>query len=187
MVVGTSLGCAILWSYVELYGDASIGKMVFVDQAPSQWRMPDWEHGSKGIYDAASLARIQDAVTRDMEGFAAGNAECCLTHTLPAPILATLTAETLKCDPSHLSRLMADHAQLDWRPVLPRIAKPCLNLYGTTSGCFPVEGTIAVGELIPHCTNVAFEGANHWLYLEEPAKFVAVVAEFVLSKPSDWL
>ena len=89
------------------------------------------------------------------------------------------TAETLKCDPDHLARLMADHAQLDWRPVLPRITKPCLNLYGTESGCFPVEGTIAVGELIPDCTNEAFEGCNHWLYLEKPAECVASVVRFV--------
>ena len=34
VVVGTSLGCAIIWPYVELFGDATIGKMVFVDQAP---------------------------------------------------------------------------------------------------------------------------------------------------------
>ena len=62
---------------------------------------------------------------------------------------------------------------------------PCTRIRGlvvdrrTTSGCFPVEGTIAVGELIPHCTNVAFEGANHWLYLERPTLFNEIVATFV--------
>ena len=97
-----------------------------------------------------------------------GNAECCLTHTLPDELMATLTKETLKCNPDHLGRLMADHAQLDWRPVLPRITKPCLNLYGTTSGCFPVEGTAAVGELIPDCKNVPFEGCNHCEFAHGP-------------------
>ena len=177
-VVGTSLGCAILWSFVELYGDAQLGKMVFVDQAPSQWLFPDWPHGSKGIYDPASLANIQNVVRSDMAGFARGNAECCLTRPIPESVLALITEETLKCDPEDLARVMADHAQLDWRPVLPRIAKPCLNLYGTTSGCFPVEGTAKVGELIPGCRNVAFEGSNHWLYLEEPERFNQLVADF---------
>ena len=59
VVVGTSLGCAVVWAYVELYGEATLGKLVFVDQAPSQWRLPDWSLGSKGIYDAASLSNIQ--------------------------------------------------------------------------------------------------------------------------------
>ena len=32
VVVGTSLGCAVIWAYVELYGDDRLGKLVFVDQ-----------------------------------------------------------------------------------------------------------------------------------------------------------
>ena len=73
---------------------------------------------------------------------------------------------------------MADHAPKDWRDVLPRITVPCLNLYGTNSGCFPVEGTAAVGTLIPRCKSIAVEGCNHWLQLEAPDKFVRAVVEF---------
>ena len=32
-LLGTSLGCAVIWSYVELYGQASVSKLIFVDQA----------------------------------------------------------------------------------------------------------------------------------------------------------
>lgn len=109
IVVGTSLGCAIIWSYVELYTDASLGGCVFVDQAPSQWTFPDWKHGSKGIYDPASLLNIQNVV-RDLPAFAKGNAECCLTKPVDAALMTVLTEETLKCDPEHLGKLMADHA-----------------------------------------------------------------------------
>jgi len=35
-VVGTSMGAAVIWSYLELFGDARIAKAVFVDQAPLQ-------------------------------------------------------------------------------------------------------------------------------------------------------
>jgi len=178
VVVGSSLGCAIIWAFVELYGDESLGKLVFIDQAPSQWRFPDWTYGSKGIFDEASLARIQQALHSSMETFAAGNAECCLSHPLAAPLDALLARETLLCDPDHLARLMADHAPRDWRPVLRRITRPCLNLYGTQSGCFPVEGLRAVGELIADCRSIAFEGHNHWLYLEAPAKFAQLLGAF---------
>ena len=78
VVLGSSLGCAVIWAYVELYGDEALGKCIFVDQAPSQWALPDWTLGSKGIYDAASLANIQAALG-DMSAFADGNAECCLS------------------------------------------------------------------------------------------------------------
>lgn len=178
-LLGSSLGCAIIWSYVELYGQSNLSKLVFVDQAPSQWTMPDWPHGSKGIYDSPSLANIQRAVL-DMDAFADGNAECCLSKPPAADVLALLKAETLRCDPAHLGALMADHAPKDWRPILRRISVPCLNMYGTASGCFPVEGCEAVGALIgAGCRNVAFEGCNHWLYLEAPDHFNELVASFV--------
>lgn len=32
---------------------------------------------------------------------------------------------------------MADHTVLDWRPLLPRITLPCLNLVGRQSAVFP--------------------------------------------------
>jgi hypothetical protein len=31
-VVGTSMGCAVIWSYVELFGTARLKSAVFVDQ-----------------------------------------------------------------------------------------------------------------------------------------------------------
>lgn len=77
-LLGTSLGCAVIWSYVELFGEDRCSKFIFVDQAPSQWVFPDWKLGSKGIYDAASLENIQKAV-QDMDSFADGNAACCLS------------------------------------------------------------------------------------------------------------
>lgn len=38
-VVGASMGAAVIWSYVELFGGDRLGKAVFVDQAPLQVRM----------------------------------------------------------------------------------------------------------------------------------------------------
>lgn len=46
------------------------------------------------------------------------------------------------------------HAQLDWRPLLPHIRVPCLNLIGEVSGVFPEAGCRVVGELIPNCHTV---------------------------------
>ena len=65
------------------------------------------------------------------------------------PVVEQLTAATLKCKADDLAKLMADHTQLDWRPQLPRIQIPCLNLIGCRSGVFPVEGCEAVSHLIP--------------------------------------
>ena len=77
-----------------------------------------------------------------------GNSECCASLPLDVAVEKTLVDETLKCHPAHLAQLMADHTQLDWRPVLQRIAMPCLNMIGCMSGVFPVAGCEAVSALI---------------------------------------
>ena len=44
--------------------------------------------------------------------------------------------------------------QLDWRPILPCIRVPCLNLIGRQSAVFPWQGTEIVGRLVPTCRTV---------------------------------
>jgi pimeloyl-ACP methyl ester carboxylesterase len=87
--------------------------------------------------------------------------------------------ETMRCDPHALGQLMADHTQLDWRPLLPLLSLPCLNCVGGCSGVFPVEGCLSVAELAPDCCSVVFSRANHWLYLEQPEEFNKLLLDFV--------
>ncbi len=35
-VVGASMGCAVIWSYIELFGEERLAAAVLVDQAPLQ-------------------------------------------------------------------------------------------------------------------------------------------------------
>ena len=118
-----------------------------------------------------------------MGAFADGNADCCLAAPLAdAATAALLRAETLRCDPARLGALMADHTARDWRPLLPLLTCPLLSVYGTASGVFPPEGCAFVGTAAPRGRNVAFEGAGHWLYLEQPEAFSAAVAEFAAAE-----
>uniref|UniRef100_A0A061R9M7 Non-heme chloroperoxidase n=1 Tax=Tetraselmis sp. GSL018 TaxID=582737 RepID=A0A061R9M7_9CHLO len=55
-LLGASMGAAVIWSYIENYRTSRLSGAVFVDQAPLQNRAEGWDLGSKGCYDAASLA-----------------------------------------------------------------------------------------------------------------------------------
>mmetsp|Transcript_7263 Transcript_7263/g.21433 ORF Transcript_7263/g.21433 Transcript_7263/m.21433 type:complete len:291 (-) Transcript_7263:364-1236(-) len=177
-VVGCSMGSSIIWSHFELFGDARISKAVFVDQTPLQNLAEDWTLGSKGCYDVASLTRCQMQLRYDFLTVAQGNCECCLSKNLGEEVCQVLCRETLKADNEALAKVMADHTQLDWRPVLPQIRVPCLNMIGELSGCFPEAGCRVVSERIPNCQTVVFEGCNHWLYLEEPDAFNRLLRDF---------
>ena len=73
--VGTSMGCAIIWSFVELFGESEVKNYTFVDQAPLQNMRDDWCLGSTGCFDEASLKNLQRAVLKgpDLSEFADGN------------------------------------------------------------------------------------------------------------------
>lgn len=52
--------------------------------------------------------------------------------------------------------------QLDWRPILPRIRVPCLNLIGRQSAVFPWQGTEVVGRLVQTCRTVRALWCLYW-------------------------
>lgn len=177
--VGASMGASILWSYFELFGDQDrISQAVFVDQAPLQNIAIDWKGGSTGCYDIASLTRLQCRLLTDFEGFAKDNARFCASPAISNEVLTVLAHETLRSDPSALAMLMADHTSLDWRPVLPRISIPCINIVARRSAVFPWWGVEEVGRLMPNCLNVYFEEENHWPYIGQPSKFSMLIATF---------
>ena len=167
-----------------------IHRVVYVDQAPLQDRTPDWSLGSKGCYDAETLAGLQAAV-RGAAGppgddggdgaFARGNAEACLSMPIPADLDALMAAETNKADREALARLMADHTQGDWRAVVRGLDRQeALVVAGSESRIFPVEGCRWVASHAPRAQCVVFRGCGHWLYVERPDDFASLVARFAV-------
>lgn len=179
-VVGASMGASIIWSYFEIFGnvDSRVAKAVFVDQAPLQNITVDWKWGSTGCYDVQSLTRLQCRLIEDFKGFARDNALFCSSPSVSPDVVKVLEQETLRANPAALAAVMADHTQLDWRPVLPRIQVPCLNIIGRRSAVFPFWGCEEVSRLLPNCRTLYFENENHWLYLEQPARFSKIISSF---------
>eukprot|EP00854_Cymbomonas_tetramitiformis_P005001 gene5001-6091_t len=169
VVVGTSLGCAIIWSYIELFGNERLGKAVFVDQAPLQFYASDWKLGSNAL---------RMMLKYDFDAFAKGTAEGCMQRPPTKDTAAFLISETKKADASFLGALMADHTQLDWRPLLPRITLPCLVMVGKKSQCFPWQGVQYVADNIKGSKVEVYEEGDHWLYIEEPQRFSSSVIAF---------
>ena len=127
VLVGASMGAAVIWSFVELFGAEAVADgnrrlldaVVTVDQAPLQYRAPDWTLGSTGCDTPEALARLQASLVADFRAFARANAEACVTDACVADacvtnedgeeytsVLREAEAETLRCDPAWLGRLM---------------------------------------------------------------------------------
>jgi pimeloyl-ACP methyl ester carboxylesterase len=180
-LLGWSMGAAIAWSYIDLFGNAHLAGHVSVDQSPRQYYNETWRWGQPGCYDAEALAILTIRLEYDPASVARGLVPACFgdTYKFSAEEVEFLAKEIDRCPPQVRADIMADHTHLDWRDLLPQINLPALVCVGRESKVFPWQGSAYVGEHIPGARTVFFEHSGHMPFREEPDKFNQAVADFV--------
>ena len=66
----------------------------------------------------------------------------------------------------------------DYKDLLPRISVPTLLVWGSADEDAPLTHGRMMEQLIPDAGLVIFEGAGHFSYLDEPARFCRIVRHF---------
>jgi len=179
-LLGWSMGASIIWSYIDLFGNEHLAKIILVDQSPRQYFTPQWKWGQLGCYDAEALAILSTRLEYDAEGVARGMVATCLARKPTAEEENTFVSEMMKCPGWVQATIMADHTNLDWRDLLPQIKLPALVLVCRKSKVFPWQGSAYVGEKIPNAQTVFFEESSHIPFYEEADKFNQVVRDFMV-------
>jgi len=177
--IGWSMGASILWSYLELFGNDRIGKLVSVDQSPAQYIGPDWKWGQTGCYDVEAFVRLCGDLTYAERGVAEGTIRACLYKEPSDEDVNYLADEIMKCPAKVKIEIMRDHTNLDWRDFLPYISIPTLVTVAKNSNVFPWQGSAFVAEAIPNSQLEFFEESGHMLFWDEAEKFNALIKEFV--------
>lgn len=182
-LLGCSLGCAIIWAFVELYGVGQISAAMFVDQSPYQMASPDgvWKLGSKTIFSEGSLQHVLSALSKNPRAFHEESVRAGFTRTPTTMELTTYVNESMKSAVYFTTRLMASHSCMDWRAVLPLVSCPALVIAGKKSKVFPWEGVAYAAQNMPHARLIPFEEGSHWLYIEEAVRFNSTVSAFLQS------
>ncbi len=67
----------------------------------------------------------------------------------------------------------------DLRPYMPRIAVPTLLVWGSEDSDTPLADAHEMERLIPDAGLVVLEGAGHFSYLDQPARFARIVSHFI--------
>lgn len=180
-VVGCSLGCAVIWNYVELFGAQRLSAAVFVDQSPYQLYAADgsWRLGSNGLFSPSALTHLVTMLNSDARACHIGTVAACLTRRATQDEEAFFVSEGLKAPGWLLGALMADHNNNDWRPTLPLVSCPSLVFAGKQSKIFPWEGVAYAADVMPRAKLVTFDEGSHWLYFEEPERFNSLVTSFL--------
>ena len=187
---GHSMGASILWSYIEQFGADRVSKFIFIDQAPSVTNgfglegqalkdtgaafTPDVLYAT-----AAGAASAQAAVLDGLKG-------AFFSPSIADDVVAFNKTEALKMPGAYAARLLVDHCSQDWRDLIeheiPKLAKPVLVIGGELNTIFPTDAARWIASKIPGARLEIFaaeEGGSHFMFVENPQKFNAIIRDFV--------
>ncbi|GAB4433415.1 MAG: alpha/beta hydrolase [Chloroflexi bacterium OHK40] len=182
-LLGWSMGCSVAWCYLDLFGPARLARLILVDEPAWVMHTPDQsadEIANTGaILDAAGLVGLYNALRSDTVATVSGFVGGMVTPDMPADLREWVIAENLKLPAEYAARLLLNHGSLDWRDVIPRISLPTLVIGGKHSHVNP-QSQIWIHEQIPDSRLEIFEeGGSHFMFLEAPDRFNAVVDAFL--------
>jgi pimeloyl-ACP methyl ester carboxylesterase len=184
---GHSMGCSVIWSYWDQFGSDRLSKLVLIDQAPTVVALPGWSDAQKneagafltpqGLYDLAGSIGGADGVAAT-DGFVQN---AFFTKAYPRDKLGWVLEQNLKFPRPHAARLLVDHCTQDWRDTIRTIDVPTV-VFGGTASFFHPDSQRWIASQIPgakaHIFDAA-EGGSHFMFMENPTKFNAIVRDFL--------
>ena len=185
-LLGHSMGCAVIWSYLELFGDDRLASLILVDQMPCALRNPTWtdevalEAGA--TMDFPGLFAFTDALRGGGPDPRSEFLADVASPEIDAHQLSWLTEQNLRFDRRHAADLLFNVATQDWRTFIPRIRLPSLVIAGDSVNV-PIASQRWMSRVLPDSSFALIAGVHgggtHFPFLEYPAKFDAAVSAFV--------
>jgi pimeloyl-ACP methyl ester carboxylesterase len=185
---GWSMGAAVLWGYIDLYGSKGIRKAVFVDEPVSIYSHADWSEQERQQAGGmtSSVERMVASFTQgapanqfvvDMKVF-----ERAMAQDSPYYVNSeAFAAAVIKTDPTYTAKVLFDHASNDWRDVIRhKITMPTAIFSGDYSNNLPSQRWMA--SVIPNAKLYAYtqaEQGDHFLMFKNPFKFTQDLREFL--------
>jgi non-heme chloroperoxidase len=186
-LLGHSMGCSVIWSYFDLFGDSRVSQFVNVEQSRRLTGRPAWSEEECRVrgclfWDVddvdASLKTVPDVA--DVESKADAMSSM-FTADIPRDELEWIASENLKMPRPAAAQLAYDHALSDWTTAIQSIDVPTLVVSGKAS-FFSIESQQWVADQIPGAEHVIFEadeGGSHFMFWENPNKFNKALTDFL--------
>jgi pimeloyl-ACP methyl ester carboxylesterase len=189
-LAGHSMGCSVIWSYLEQFGPARLAQLIFIDQAPV---VTNW-FGLAGAalldsgasFTPATLAATANALVTDHAGTLDDLRSAFFSDAIGDDEVAWNKTQSLKIRADHAAKLLIDHASQDWRDlitnVIPGFDLPVLVVTGALATIFPPHAGRWIAAQIPGAELIEFsaeERGSHFMFWENPERFNGVVRDFL--------
>ncbi len=180
-----SLGAAMVYAYIDLFGCDKLSKLIIVDEPPALLINPIWSEDERksygAIYDAASLHELTNGfVGDDVEALNQKIVDVMTTQYATEEQKAFLRG-CIDIEGTAAQRLYLNNIMQDFRDVMEKITIPTLFITGDSS-LHPPESHHWMHRKVPNSKLTLFsekEGGNHFMFVENPEKFNEVVDNFI--------
>lgn len=185
---GWSMGAAVLWGYIDLFGTKGIRKAVFVDEPVSIYSHADWSEQER--LDAGGMTSSAERMVATFTTGTPANAlvvdmkvvERAMAKDSPYYVNSeSFAGEFVRTDPKYTAKVLFDHATNDWRDVIRhKINVPAAIFSGEYSNNLPSQRWMA--SVIPNAKLYTYskaEQGDHFLMFKNPFKFTEDLRDFL--------
>lgn len=169
IIIGNSMGAAIMWSYLSLFGSSRVIAGVDLDQSPKMVSDETWRYGFKDL----DWTNYPDMLRLDL-----GRA----TYKRVAPEMRDLAKAEYQEYPYNSEDnfdLLRDHAEQDWRSLFIDLKIPMLFLAGENSPYFNSDFARVVADMNKKFAYKIVEDCGHVIQAEQPEKMCEAVLKFL--------
>ncbi|WP_433556102.1 alpha/beta fold hydrolase [Pseudonocardia xinjiangensis] len=182
--VGHSMGCALAWSYWELFNGDGIERLVLADEPAAPVFHAHWPEGLAEHWGSTFAVPQITALVEGLHGPHGDDVIAELVNGMTTAGVCEadynwLLEQARQMPREYASTLFLDHALKDWRDILPSIAVPTL-VVGGSSSIFPSAAIEAIAEAMPRATaRIISDRGSHFAFWENPLAFNREVREFL--------
>ena len=176
ILLGWSYGGIVLSDYLTAYGTAAVAGVVYTGSQANVGR------GVRGAETGPGMGKaipdvFDESAGNAMRGFAAfGNA-----NTGPGRDKGVDAQRLFGGSLATLPRVRKAlfYRTVDNTETLRGLNVPVLVLHGTADPVVPIENGRYIADTVPGARTSFWEGAQHGLFIEDPARFVTEITNFV--------
>jgi len=185
---GWSMGAAVLWSYIDLFGTQGINKIAFIDEPPAIYSHIDWSEQER--LDSGAFTSSPELMINSFTTGAPTNMLIVASHALErfmamdSPYYQNsegFARQFIKSDMKYMKLVLFDHVTNDWRDVISKkINVPTAIFSGDYSDALQSQRWMK--SVIPNSTLYVYskaEQGDHFLAFKNPLKFTRDLQEFL--------
>lgn len=182
VLVGWSLGGAVIFDYIKQFGCENLKKICLIDTNPKLINDLEWNLGLyHGKYDAEEALKDLSEMSFDWNNFSEGFIKR-MSPLLDGENLKIAVNSLSKNNHIYMQQIWESVINKDYRNILSKIHVPTLIITGGESTLFDENVGIYLNNNIKSSKLVVFKEQGHLLVQESPAEFSRTLKDFIESK-----